>query len=88
MSLKPWRAYWITRLISASGTSSRRASLISRFSAGFISALKQSSFDPWQFTQARKMALRCFLTIFEPATSAATFSSSFTFHSTKASMSG
>ena len=34
------------------------------------------------------MAFTCFLTIFEPATSAATFSSSFTFQSTKFSISG
>ncbi len=76
------------RLIRLSGTSSRRAALISRLSAGLMSGLKQSSPGPSQLTQARMIALRCFLTIFDPVTSAATFSSSLTFQSIKASISG
>ena len=71
-----------------SGTSSRRASLTSRFSAGFLSMAKQSSPGPSQLTQALMIALRWRLTSFEPATSAATFCSSLTFQSMKASMSG
>ena len=71
-----------------SGTSFLRAALTSRFKAGFMSTLKQSSPEPSQLTQARKIAFRCRLTTFEPAASAATFCSSFTFQSMKASMSG
>jgi len=41
-----------TRLPLASGTKARRASLISFFSAGFFSGLKQSSPGPSQLTQA------------------------------------
>ena len=54
----------------------RRASLISRFSAGFFSGSKQASPSASQFTQAFMTAFRCFWTIFEPVTSAATFCSS------------
>ena len=46
-----------------SGTSFRRAALTSRFKAGFFSTLKQSSPEPSQLTQARKIAFRCRLTI-------------------------
>src|SRR6266702_1491696 len=78
----------MTRWIRLSGTMLRRASLISRFSAGFFSGWKQSSAEPSQFTQAFSTALRCFWLIFEPVTSAATFCSSFTFQSMNCSMSG
>ena len=71
-----------------SGTWLRRASLISRFSAGFFSGWKQSSPEPSQLTQAFSTALRCFWLILEPVTSAATFCSSFTFQSMNCSMSG
>ena len=64
-----------------SGTKERRASLISRFKAGFFSGEKQSSPEPSQFTQAFMMARRCFWLILEPVTSAATFCSSITFQS-------
>ncbi len=59
----------------------RRASLISRFSAGFFSGSKQASPSASQFTQAFMMALRCLLASFEPVTRAATFCSSRTFQS-------
>jgi hypothetical protein len=45
-----------------------RAALISRRSAGFFSGSKQSSPEPSQFTQAFRIALRCFWLIFEPVT--------------------
>ena len=65
-----------------------RAALISRRSTGFFSGSKQSSPEPSQFTQAFRMARRCFWLIFEPVTSAATFCSSVTFQSMNCSMSG
>ena len=67
--------------MTLSDTSARRASLISRRSAGFFSGSKQSSPEPSQFTQAFSTAFRCFWLILEPVTSAATFCSSFTFQS-------
>src|SRR3954447_8796425 len=69
----------MTRLIMASVTMARRASLISRRSAGFFSGSKQSSPEPSQLTQAFSTALRCFWSILDPVTRAATFCSSFTF---------
>ena len=66
----------MTRWIRLSGTWLRRASLTSRFSAGFFSGWKQSSPEPSQLTQAFSTALRCFWLILEPVTSAATFCSS------------
>ena len=69
------------RLTMPSGTSSLRASFTSRFSAGFFSTLKQSSPEPWQLTQALRIAFKWRLTTLEPAASEATFCSSFTFQS-------
>ena len=43
-------------LMDSSGTKARRASLISFFSAGFFSGLKQSPPGPSQLTQARRIA--------------------------------
>ncbi len=54
---------------------------MARFRAGFFAGSKQSSPGPSQLTQAFMMAFRCFWTILEPVTSAATFCSSFTFQS-------
>src|SRR5579863_2309598 len=54
----------------ASATSARRASLISRRSAGFFSGSKQSSPEPSQLTQALSTARRCFWLILEPVTRA------------------
>src|ERR1700720_3459484 len=70
-----------------SGTQLRRAALISRRSAGFLSGSKQSSSEPSQLTQALRIALRCLWLILEPVTSAATFCSSSTFQSMNCSIS-
>src|SRR5260370_174693 len=48
----------MTRLIMPSATMARRASLISRRSAGFFSGSKQSSPEPSQLTQAFSTAVR------------------------------
>ncbi len=64
-----------------SGIMTRRAILISFFSAGFFSGSKQASPSASQFTQAFMMALRCLFASFDPVTRAATFCSSFTFQS-------
>ena len=74
--------------MAPSGTPSRRAAFISRFSAAFSETSKHSSSVPEQLMQALRIALRRRLRTLEPATKAATFISSEVFQSMKLSTSG